>query len=193
MQTKPLLFFLGLLALGVVIIPLGCLEDVCGEPETKKAAFTSVEALGATRIQKLSEALAQQGIELSDLQKRQLRQDGRLPGVVKLQRPVKHPDGTVEMPRGWLPAIPEGHPWKQKLTPRDEAYYSFVEERIFRAKLYDPENPEHVIAAEAYLARAERGHGFAGWTYAVRTECPKKPCMNLNVCSKFDAAVDAME
>lgn len=193
MQTKPLLFFLGLLGLGVVVIPLGCLEDVCGSPEQQKAAFTSAEALAATRIQKLSEAMAQQGIELDDSQKRQLRQVGHLQGVVKLQRPVKHPDGTIEMPRGWLPAIPEGHPWREKLTPRDEAYYSYVEERIFRAKLYDPENPEHVIAAEAYLGRAERGQAFEGWTYAVRTECPKKPCKNQAVCSKLDAAADAME
>jgi hypothetical protein len=112
---------------------------------------------------------------LSPDQQKALARDGKLFGVVKLERPVKHPNGEVEMPRGWLSDVPEGHPWRKNLTPGDDAYYSFVEERLFKARLYDPQNPEHRKAAEAYLEKVNGDDPrFVGWTFAVRTECPKK-------------------
>jgi hypothetical protein len=80
------------------------------------------------------------------------------------------------MPKGWLPAIPAGHPWGQKLTPADDAFYSYVEERIIKPNLFDETNPDHVKAIDAYLAKANSSNPrFVGWTYAGgKTECPKK-------------------
>ena len=50
-----------------------------------------------------------------------------------------------------------------------------VGERILHAKLFDPQNPDHMTAVQAYLERASSdAPEFTGWTYAVRTECEKK-------------------
>ena len=110
-------------------------------------------AINKDRIRTLEEGLAAAGQSLTPDQRETLAREGQLFGVVKLTVPVKHPNGAVEMPAGWLKAIPEGHPWAKPLTPADDAYYSFVEERIFRSKLFDPANPEHQKAANAYLAK----------------------------------------
>ncbi len=127
------------------------------------------------RISTLGEALGRSGIKLNDAQRATLAHDGVLLGVAKLDRPIKHPNGTIESPKGWLPELPEGHPWRAKLSPSDDAYYSFVEERIFKAKLFDPSNAEHALAAKAYLAkRSSNSPEFVGWTYADRTECSKR-------------------
>jgi hypothetical protein len=124
------------------------------------------------RIRTLDEGLAAAGQTLTPDQKQALARDGQLLGVVKLTQPVRHPNGTVEMPTGWLKPIPEGHPWAKKLTPADDAFYSYVEERIFRSKLFDPANPEHMKAATAYLQKGNQE--FLGWSAESRTECEKK-------------------
>jgi hypothetical protein len=73
-----------------------------------------------------------------------------------------------------LPTIPAGHPWASDLSPSDDAFYSFFEERIVRAGLFDPENPQHMQWANAYLAKQNSTDpDFIGWTYANRTECAK--------------------
>jgi hypothetical protein len=134
-----------------------------------------MEAINANRILTIDEALRNAGVQLNADQKHSLARTGHLIGFLKLGRPVKHPNGSIEMPPGWLPAIPEGHPWASKLTPADDAYYSFVEERIFRANLVDPANPEHVTAADAYLKKRNSDDPeFLGWTYSSRTECQKR-------------------
>jgi hypothetical protein len=171
---KPLMFFCGIALLFAVSADFACLEDVCAE--SSSAAFTSRDQVLAHRIETLDEALARSEVRLDGSQKATLKAKGALVGLVKLDRPVKHPNGTVEMPKGWLPEIPAGHPWGQKLTPADDAFYSFVEERIIKPRLYDPANAEHVAAVEAYLAKANSSNPrFVGWTYAGgKTECPKK-------------------
>jgi hypothetical protein len=188
-QLQRLLFLFAVAGLFAVTADFACLDDVCAELRT--AEYRTMDDIRKERILTLDEALAGQGLDLSAEQKTRLRREGRLTGLLKVDRPVKHPDGTIEMPKGWLPEIPEGHPWRGKLTPSDDAFYSFVEERIFRAKLFDPANPEHVRAAEAYLAKAgSKNPEFVGWTYAQRTECRKKVLDARGVGVKPDAAVE---
>jgi hypothetical protein len=171
-QVQRLMFLFAIAGLFAVTADFACLEDVCADSQT--GAYRTMGDIAKERVRTLDEALASSGMTLTPDQKLALERDGQLLGVVKLDRPVKHPNGRVEMAAGWLPAIPEGHPWRKILTPNDDAFYSFVEERIFRAKLYDPSNPEHQKAAGAYLAKvvSERP-SFIGWTAESRTECEK--------------------
>lgn len=173
-QIQRLMFLFAIAGLFAVTADFACLEDVCAEDTT--AAFTSMDAVMKHRIETLDEALARSHVALTDAQRSKLKADGQLFGVLKLDRPVKHPNGAVETPNGYLPAIPVGHPWGGKLTPADDAFYSYVEERIIRSNLFDPKNKEHVAAVDAYLKKANStSPKFVGWTYAGgRTECPKK-------------------
>jgi hypothetical protein len=173
-QIQRLMFLFAIAGLFAITADFACLENVCAEGET--AAFTSREQVLQHRIETLDQALARQGVRLDESQRTTLKTNGQLFGLVKLDRPVKHPNGTVEMPKGWLPEIPAGHPWGQKLTPADDAFYSYVEERIIKPNLYDESNPEHVKAIDAYLRKANSSNPtFVGWTYAGgKTECPKK-------------------
>jgi hypothetical protein len=154
---------------------LACLEDVCA-PDQSSGAFTTMNDVMKNRIQTLDDGLRSSGVTLSDSQRAQLARDGQLLGVVKLDRPVKHPNGKIEMPAGWLPELSDSHPWRQSLTPSDDAFYSYVEERIIKAKLFDPENAEHLRAAEAYLQKVNsKSPQFTGWTaIGGRTECRKR-------------------
>jgi hypothetical protein len=173
-QIQRLMFLFAIGGLFAVTADFACLEDVCAD--MKSAGFTSMDAVLTHRIETLKEGLARSGIVLNEAQSKKLQSEGQLLGVVKLDRPVKHPNGTVEMPKGWLPEIPEGHPWRAKLTPSDDAFYSFVEERIIKARLFDPANADMVTAVDAYLKKAtSRSPKFVGWTYqGGRTECQKK-------------------
>jgi hypothetical protein len=171
-QVQRLMFLFAIAGLFAVTADFACLEDVCADSQT--GAYRTMGDIDKERIRTLAEALAESGVVLTPAQKQMLARDGHLLGVVKLTRPVKHPDGRVEMAPGWLAPIPEGHPWGKALTPADDAFYSFVEERIFRAKLYDPANPEHQRAAAVYIAKAQSPNPeFVGWTAESRTECEK--------------------
>jgi hypothetical protein len=170
-QLQRLMFLAAIAGLFAVSADFACLADVCAD--SSSGAYRTRGDLEKERIRTFNEALAQTGTVLSADQQAQLARDGQLFGVVKLDRPVKHPNGAIEMPAHWLASIPEGHPWSKPLTPADDAYYSFVEERIFRAKLYDPSNPAHRQAADAYLGRVQKGQDFIGWTTESRTECEK--------------------
>jgi hypothetical protein len=170
-QLQRLMFLAAVAGLFAVSADLACLAKVCAEDAS--GAYRTRADIDKERIRTFNEALAQTGTALSPDQQQALARDGQLFGVVKLDRPVKHPNGAIEMPANWLAAIPEGHPWAKQLTPADDAFYSFVEERIFRSKLYDPTNPAHQQAATAYLGRVESGKSFIGWTTESRTECEK--------------------
>ncbi len=174
-QIQRLMFLFALAGLAAVTADFACLDDVCA-PEEKAAAFRVMDEVMPNRIRTLNEGLLASGVGLTPEQKVRLKSDGQIFGAVTLTRPIKHPNGAIEMPRGWLPEIPEGHPWRLKLTPAHEAFYSYVEERIIKSKLFDPQNPEHMKAVEAYLEKANSARPeFVGWTYAGgRTECPKK-------------------
>jgi hypothetical protein len=172
-QLQRLMFLFAIAGLFAVTADFACLEDVCAESHS--GGYRTMEDISKDRVMTLADALDKSGTTLSAEQKTALARDGQLLGVLKLVQPVKHPNGTVEMPPGWLPAIPEGHPWSRTLTPSDDAYYSFVEERIFKARLFDPANQEHLKAAAAYLAkRNSNAPDYVGWTYESRTECEKK-------------------
>jgi hypothetical protein len=173
-QIQRLMFLFAIAGLFAVTADFACLEDVCADD--RAAAFTSLDAVLKHRVELLDDALARSNVSLTDSQRLQLKKEGQLLGVVKLDRPVKHPNGVVEMPRDWLPALPAAHPWRTHLTPADDAFYSYVEDRIIKADLYDPANPEHVAAVRAYLDKAHSANPkFVSWTYAGgRTECPKK-------------------
>jgi hypothetical protein len=173
-QIQRLMFLFAIAGLFAVTADFACLEDVCAEQTT--GAFTSMDAVLKHRIESLDEALNRSGISLSDSQRSKLKADGQLFGVVKLDRPVKHPNGAIETPVGYLPVIPVGHPWGSKLTPADDAFYSFVEERIIKTNMFDPQNKEQADAVAAYLTKVNStSPQFVGWTYAGgRTECPKK-------------------
>ena len=171
-HVQRLMFLFAIAGLFAVSADFACLDDVCADG--KSGSYQTMNDISKDRIRSLDEALADQGVVLTPDQRNTLATERKLFGVVKLDRPVRHPNGEVEMPKGWLPAIPEGHIWNKKLTPSDDAFYSFVEERIFRAKLFDPQNPEHVKAADAYLAKvASANPEFIGWTAEDRTECEK--------------------
>jgi hypothetical protein len=172
-QLQRLMFLFAIAGLFAVTADFACLEDVCAEMHT--GAYHTMNDIMKDRVLTLKDALDKSGVSLTAAQQAALVRDGQLLGVLKLTQPVKHPNGTVEMPAGWLPAIPEGHPWSRVLTPSDDAYYSFVEERIFKARLFDPANAEHQQAAAAYLAkRSSDVPDYVGWTYESRTECEKK-------------------
>jgi hypothetical protein len=181
--VKRLMLLLSVAGLFAVSANIACLEDVCGpDSNFRTGAFLTLDEVMRNRIQTLDEALGPSG--LGGIDRSAITDEGTLSKVKKLDRPVKLPNGKVVMPAGWLPEIPEGHPWRAKLTPSDDAFYSFVEERIIGAKLYDPSNPEHVSAVRAYLDKVNSSSPeFAGWTYATRTECAKKS-------PKKDAAPD---
>jgi hypothetical protein len=170
-QLQRLMFLAAVAGLFAVSADFACLAKVCAEDAS--GAYRTRADIDQERIRTFNEALAQTGTVLTPEQQQTLSREGQLFGVVKLDRPVKHPNGTVEMPANWLAPIPEGHPWAKPLTPADDAYYSFVEERIFRAKLFDPANPAHKQAAAAYLDRIEKDQSFIGWTTESRTECEK--------------------
>lgn len=174
-QIHRLMFLFAIAGLAAVTADFACLEDVCA-PDMQQAQFRSMDEIRKFAIESLDGALLRSGVTLTDAQKVRLRTNGELKGVVKLDRPVKHPNGSIEMPSGWLPEIPEGHPWRLKLTPADDAFYSYVEERIIKARLFDPTNPDHLSAIDAYLRKATSSTpDFVHWTYAGgRTECPKK-------------------
>src|SRR4051794_30526383 len=121
-QIQRVMFLFAIAGLFAITADFACLEDVCAESTT--AAFTSREQVSQHRIETLDQALARSGVRLDESQRATLKSNGQLFGVVKLDRPVKHPNGAVEMPQGWLPEIPAGHPWGQKLTPADDAFYS---------------------------------------------------------------------
>lgn len=168
----------GLLVIAVAAAPgSGCLSDVCADLEYKTASFTSLQEIEARRVETLAEGLARSGIQLGADQRLRLQATGQLFGLVKLERPVKHPNGALEIPAGWMPplATPD-HPWRRKLTPADDAFYSYFEDRIVRARLYDPTDPQHRDWARAYLAKARSSSPrFTAWTHlGDRTECAKK-------------------
>jgi len=149
-----------------------CLPDVCAD--LKSSDFHSMQDLQAQRIKTLREALGEQGVKLDSSAQLTLKKSGHLLGVAKSNLPIKHPDGTVEIGSAALPAIPAGHPWASELSASDDAFYSFFEERIVRAGLFDPENPQHMRWANAYLTKQNSADpDFIGWTYANRTECAK--------------------
>jgi hypothetical protein len=159
-QLQRLMFLAAVAGLFAVSADFACLAKVCAEDAS--GAYRTRADIDQERIRTFNEALAQTGTALTPEQQQTLSREGQLFGVVKLDRPVKHPNGAVEMPANWLAPIPEGHPWARPLTPADDAYYSFVEERIFRAKLFDPSNPAHKQAAAAYLNRIERARASSG-------------------------------
>jgi hypothetical protein len=172
-HIQRLMFLFAVAGLFAVTADFACLEDVCADSQT--AAYHSMGDINKDRIRTLNEGLAAGGQTLTPDQKQALARDGQLLGVVKLTQPILHPNGTVEMPDGWLKPIPANHPWAKRLTPADDAYYSFVEERIFRSKLFNPSNPEHQQAAKAYLNKAASDKPeFLGWSAESRTECEKK-------------------
>jgi hypothetical protein len=171
-QLQRLMFLFAIAGLFAVTADFACLEDVCAEMHT--GSYRSMNDIMKDRVQTLKD-LIDKGTVLTPEQQAALARDGHLLGVLALTQPLKHPDGTIEMPPNWLPEVPAGHPWARALTPNDDAYYSFIEERVFKAKLFDPENAEHQKAAAAYLAKlSSDAPDYVGWTYESRTECAKK-------------------
>ncbi len=182
-QIQRLMFLFAIAGLFAVTADFACLKDVCAE--MRSGAYRTEAEIRGEKIETLRDALARSGIELDQDQRVTLARNGQLLGVAKVDRPIKHPNGAIEMPAGWLPEIPEGHPWRRKLTPTDDAFYSYLEERVLKPKLYDPENPEHRLAVEAYLKKRQSSSPeFVGWTYEPRTECEKKVYdSGCNTCS----------
>src|SRR5262245_55877482 len=121
-----LMFLFALAGLLAVSADFACNDDAC--PTERLSQYQTMDEIHRQRVETLSEALTRSGIVLTAAQQTTLARQGHLLGVVRLDRPVKHPDGTVEMPNGWLPGLPEGHPWSAHLTPADDAFYSWFEE-----------------------------------------------------------------
>src|SRR6185295_9215875 len=111
-QIQRLMFLFAIAGLLAITADFACLENVCAEEQS--AAFTSRDQVLQHRIETLDQALARSGLGLDDSQRTALAANGQLPAALKLDRPVKLSNGTVVMPKGWLPEIPAGHPWGQK-------------------------------------------------------------------------------
>ncbi len=171
-HVQRLMFLFAIAGLFAVTADFACLEDVCADSQT--GAYKTRAEIDKDQIKTLEQGLKDLGQALTPEQEKALAHDGHLLGLFAFEVPVKHPNGAVEMPKGWLKEIPENHPWARPLTPSDDAYYSFVEERIFRSKLFDPKNPDHVKAADAYIAKVNSNTPtFIGWSAEARTECEK--------------------
>lgn len=172
-QFQRLMFLFAISGLVAATANYACLPEVCAD--TKTAEFRTMDEINAHRVVTVNEALAAGNLSLSDDERATLKTRGVVPGLAaRLNRPVKLPDGTIDTPKDWLPAIPEGHPWGSELSTSDDAFYSFFEERIVKGQMFDPANPKHVEWAEAYLAKSRSNDPeFIGWTYANRTECAK--------------------
>ena len=170
-HVQRFIFLFAVAGLFAVSADFACLDDICADSQT--GAYRSMGEINKERLLSLDEALARSGQKLSPEQRSTLVREGQLFGAANISQPVKHPNGAIEMPAGWLNEIPAGHPWRRALSPSDDAYYSFVEERIFRAKLFDPSKAEHMQAASAYLAHVGAGKEFIGWSAESRTECEK--------------------
>ena len=164
-QIQKFMLLVGMCGLFAVSSQFACGDDACTSLTT--GYFTSMDEINANRIETLDQAVVRQGISLTSDQTNSLSRDGQLFGAVRLDRPIKHPNGAVEMPQGWLPEIPEGHPWARPLTPSDDAFYSWFQERIVDARLFDPSNETHMDWANAYIARAKSGQAFTAWSYAT--------------------------
>jgi len=170
-QLQQFMLLLGMCGLLTVSAQFACdSSTTCATP--RGAYFTSMDELNQNRIENFDQAVVRQGVVLTDAQRTALGRDGQLFGALKLDRPIKHVNGAVEMPNGWLPEIPEGHPWAKPLTPGDDAFYSWFEERIVDARLFDPTNPTHMDWARAYLDMGAKGGTFTGWSWAAAT-CAK--------------------
>jgi len=180
-QIQRLMFLFALAGVISVAANFACLEDVCAPLKT--AEFRTQDDMMEMRIQTLSEALSSAGLNADEaalgLNDGTSQKSSRMPPGFEPRYPVKLADGTVVMPDNWLPEIPVGHPWNGVLTPADDAFYSYFEQRVLMARLFDPSNPIHQEWAQAYLEKSRSNSPeFVGWTYADRTECDKK---------KFDA------
>lgn len=171
-MIQRLMFLFSIAGLVAVTADFACLKEVCAD--LKQAEFRTMADLQSNQVQSLEDALERANVALPGDKLTELKRRGHLFGLVSADRPVRHPDGTIEMPADWLPALPDGHPWAGTLTPADDAFYSFFEERIVKAKLFDPANKEHMKWAQAYLAKQQTASpDFMGWTYAARTSCEK--------------------
>src|SRR2546429_3015214 len=98
-QIQRLMFLFAIAGLFAGTADFACLEDVCAQMQS--AQFVTMDAVLKHRIESLDEALARSNVTLSETQRTKLKSDGQLLGVVKLDRPVKHPNGTIEMPPSW--------------------------------------------------------------------------------------------
>ena len=105
-QVQRLMFLFAIAGLFAVTADFACLEDVCADSQT--GAYRTMGDIAKERIRTLDEALAESGVTLTPDQRQTLDRDGQLLGVVKLDRPVKHPNGKVEMAADWLAADPRG-------------------------------------------------------------------------------------
>src|SRR5438094_102760 len=94
-QVQRLMFLFAIAGLFAVAADFACLQDVCGE--TQQAQFTSLGMINEHRVLSLADALASAKITLDQGQRARLKKEGQLFGVAPLARPVKHPNGAVEM------------------------------------------------------------------------------------------------
>ena len=122
-------------------------DESCLRPQK----YSSAEEILSQRILLWEEYAEERRIELSPSQQRRLEQSGDLAGVFDLERPVKFPNGVVDQPLGWLPALPADHPWNTPPGADEPTFAAWFEVRIVDPLLYDPENEDHAAWSIAYL------------------------------------------
>jgi hypothetical protein len=157
-------------AFSTALFYTGCISGAPGGTNCfEDSSFSSLEELKAQRVATLDEYLAQNALTLSPEQKAELQRDGRV-GSLTLRRPVKMPSGEVQIPDGWMRALPEDHPWNTPPAESDPTFPGWFEYRIVEPLLYDPAREDHRRWADIYLKAVGRGEagapgrliGFAG-------------------------------
>ena len=140
------------LAIGLSVIYVACVSsDSGGQRCARPAQFSSQSQLEAHRVMELDEFLDTTKTELSALQQNLLAAQGHLIGELEIHRPIKHPNGEVEQPVGWLEVLPEGHPCKKPPAVDDPTFAAWFEIRIIDPLLYDPSEEIHREWGMRYL------------------------------------------
>lgn len=117
----------------------------------RNARYRSIAEIEAKQIMLFADWLDAHGIVLTSAQQSRLDANGNLVGEFVVDRPVKHADGTVEMPDGWLPSLPADHPWQTPPASDDALFAAWFEVRIVDPLLYDPAVAQHIAWAGQYL------------------------------------------
>lgn len=128
--------------------------DTCERPPK----YRTQDELELHEILKFEDWLSQTGTVLTSEQTDRLNQTGDLVGVftAELTKPVKFPNGLIDMPAAYLPSLPNGHPWNDPMTADNtgsfpKTFPAYFEVRVVDPFLLDLDRYDHVEWSEAYL------------------------------------------
>jgi len=140
------------LALLMVAVYTACGNQPSGDKTClRPARYATLAANEKNSIALWADYKTSHAITLTTAQQTKLTNTGDLVGDLTLDRPVKFPDGKVDMPKGWLPALPTDSPWITTPATTDATFAAWFEVRVVDPLLYDPADASHRTWATAYL------------------------------------------